>query len=211
MEDYNLKWSEKSWYQYRVSWDMHIYLVSKLHVEPYSLETTKQAQCHTFPRWLWRIFLILNSDWAILYNSHILFHIAGSFWEQKEPTGMNIFFIHICIYTCYIMYTWYWYAWKIQQWCSILYRISSCFKREGRQIVTFSKLGSSVLFKQNSSQVPVPKPGGKPHTSYMFKHCKFPRGHTLLSQGGNNGNNGGQTVELVELGWFGDGWEEDIV
>ena len=53
--------------------------------------------------------------------------------------------------------------------------------------------------------------GGKPHTSYMFKHCKFPRGHTLLSQGGNNGNNGGQTVELVELGWFGDGWEEDIV
>lgn len=131
--------------------------------------------------------------------------------KKNPPVWIYFLYIYVTIYTCYIMYTWYWYAWKIQQWCSILYIISSCFKREGRQIVTFSKLGSSVLFKQNSSQVPVPKPGGKPHTSYMFKHCKFPRGHTLLSQGGNNGNNGGQTVELVELGWFGDGWEEDVV
>ena len=32
-------------------------------------------------------------------------------------------------------------------------------------------------------QVPVPKPGGKPHTSYIFKHGKFPRGHTFLCQG----------------------------
>ncbi|CAK9024145.1 Cyclic nucleotide-binding domain-containing protein [Durusdinium trenchii] len=32
-------------------------------------------------------------------------------------------------------------------------------------------------------EVPVPKPGGKPHASYMFKHGKFPRGHTFLVQG----------------------------
>ena len=33
----------------------------------------------------------------------------------------------------------------------------------------------------------MPKPGGKPHTSYMFKHSKFPRGHTFLSQGPEGG------------------------
>ncbi|CAE7306902.1 unnamed protein product, partial [Symbiodinium pilosum] len=32
-------------------------------------------------------------------------------------------------------------------------------------------------------EVPVPKPGGKPHASYVFKHMKFPRGHTFLVQG----------------------------
>ena len=28
----------------------------------------------------------------------------------------------------------------------------------------------------------VPKPGGKPHTSYIFKRTKFPRGHSFLVQ-----------------------------
>ena len=32
-------------------------------------------------------------------------------------------------------------------------------------------------------EVPVPKPGGKPHTSYIFKHTKFSRGHSFLVQG----------------------------
>lgn len=32
-------------------------------------------------------------------------------------------------------------------------------------------------------EVPVPKPGGKPHAAYIFKHAKFPRGHTFLVQG----------------------------
>mmetsp|Transcript_44929 Transcript_44929/g.104755 ORF Transcript_44929/g.104755 Transcript_44929/m.104755 type:complete len:500 (-) Transcript_44929:356-1855(-) len=32
-------------------------------------------------------------------------------------------------------------------------------------------------------EVPVPKPGGKPHASYVFKHAKFARGHTFLVQG----------------------------
>ncbi|CAJ1451177.1 unnamed protein product [Effrenium voratum] len=32
-------------------------------------------------------------------------------------------------------------------------------------------------------EVPVPKPGGKLHASYMFKHAKFTRGHTFLVQG----------------------------
>lgn len=45
------------------------------------------------------------------------------------------------------------------------------------------KLRFLMLHLPGMKDVPVPKPGGKPHTSYMFKHCKFPRGHTLLSQG----------------------------
>ena len=30
------------------------------------------------------------------------------------------------------------------------------------------------------AQVPVPKPGGKPHAAYIFKHAKFPRGPSLI-------------------------------
>mmetsp|Transcript_9546 Transcript_9546/g.16431 ORF Transcript_9546/g.16431 Transcript_9546/m.16431 type:complete len:493 (+) Transcript_9546:73-1551(+) len=45
------------------------------------------------------------------------------------------------------------------------------------------KLRFLMLHLPGMKEVPVPKPGGKPHTSYIFKHGKFPRGHTFLCQG----------------------------
>lgn len=86
-----------------------------------------------------------------IYNSHSLFHIAGSFWEQKEPTGMNIsYIIHYIIYMLYHVYMILVCMEISAMMFNSLYNLLM-FKREGRQIVTFSKLGSSVLFKHNSS------------------------------------------------------------